>query len=139
MFKGYDKNIHIKSKYKDQIIELLNFAKNHKLKLLFNIHPYTKKTLLENLIYSHQYKFTKFSKNSLLQDIHDSECVLNIYSSNTILDCVALKNTTYELWNTKNDFSVYKNKYSYHLKNAVSLKDILDKKKLPNLNLMIFW
>ena len=38
----------------------------------------------------------------------------------------------------KNDFSVYKNKYSYHLKNAVSLKDILDKKKLPNLNLMIF-
>ena len=130
VFKGYDRNINIKSKYKDQIIELLNFAKKHKLKLLFNVHPYTKKHYLKNIIYSHQYKFTKFSKNSLLQDIHDSGCVLNIYSSNTILDCIALKKIPYELWNIKkNDFSVYKNKYSYHLKNAVLLKDILDKKK----------
>ena len=90
-YKSLDQSMFVENDYFNQIDELIYLLKKNNLKINFNLHPYARKEL-EKYLKKYKYKSCKISKNNIYQDIYESKILINIYGSNTALDCLAQKN-----------------------------------------------
>jgi len=128
---GFVKNKHNYSKFIQQIKDIMDVCTQiPKLEICIRCHPTTNNLELKKILSLYSKKKWKLVNENQLNLIRNSDVCVTLFSSASILDCLALKKVPIELWDVRKK-TINRSKFS-KLNLALSVKDKIDFKEKVN-------